>query len=132
MNVIHGRVKRINSSNGLSEVEVQTNIGNIYSVVLEAPQEAEFMQEGRAVECIIKETSVVLLKEETPCINTFKGVVRSVERGSVLSFIRVECENLELKAVLLTRQVDTLDLSESHLIYVFLPPMQVALEVLRE
>lgn len=132
MNAIHGTVKRISSLNGVSQVEVKTDLGDLYTVVLSAPHQAAFVEEGRRVECIVKESSIILMKEKTPCINTFVGVVKSVERGSVLSLVKLTCAGLELKVMLLTKQLDALGISEGEEVYVFVPPLQVALEAVHE
>ncbi|WP_340695354.1 molybdenum-pterin-binding protein [Hydrogenobacter thermophilus] len=132
MNLIRGKIKSIRSTNGVSEVEVQTSIGILYSVVLESPGDAEFVRENSEVECIFKEASVVVLREATPCINTFKGLVKSIDKGFLLSLLTVDCEGVFVKAMLLRRQLDLLKISEGDTVHVFLPPMQIALEVIHE
>lgn len=132
MNAIRGRVKRISSLNGVSQVEVKTDFGDLYTVVLSAPHQAAFVEEGRRVECIVKESSIILMKEKTPCVNTFVGVVKNVERGSVLSLVKLTCADLELKVMLLTKQLDALGISEGEQVYAFIPPLQVALEAIHE
>ena len=45
MNTIKGTVISVNSANGLCEVEVKTPLGSVYAVVLESPEEAEFVKQ---------------------------------------------------------------------------------------
>jgi molybdopterin-binding protein len=128
MNTIKGTVISVNFANGLCEVEVKTPLGNIYAVVLESPEEAEFVKENKQVKCIFKETEVLLLREKVSQINLFEGTIKSLEKGRVLSMLVVDCKGEEIRVMLTSRQVTTLGLSQGTKVYMLLSPMHVVLE----
>jgi molybdopterin-binding protein len=128
MNTIKGTVISVNSTNGVSEVEVKTPLGSVYAVVLESPGEAEFVKENKRVKCIFKETEVLLLREKVSQINLFEGTIKSLEKGRVLSMLVVDCKGQEIRVMLTSRQVDTLGLSKGTEVYMLLSPMHVVLE----
>jgi molybdopterin-binding protein len=109
-------------------VEVKTPLGNIYAVVLESPEEAEFVKENKQVKCIFKETEVLLLREKVSQINLFEGTIKSLEKGRVLSMLVVDCKGEEIRVMLTSRQVDNLGLSQGTKVYMLLSPMHVILE----
>ncbi len=128
MNTIKGTVVSVNSANGVSEVEVKTPLGSVYAVVLESPEEAEFVKQNKQVKCIFKETEVLLLREKVSQINLFEGTIKSLEKGRVLSMLVVDCKGEEIRVMLTSRQVDNLGLSQGTKIYMLLLPMHVVLE----
>jgi molybdopterin-binding protein len=128
MNTVKGTVISVNSANSVSEVEVKTPLGSIYAVVLESPGEAEFVKENKRVKCIFKETEVLLLREKVSQINLFEGMIKSLEKGRVLSMLVVDCKGQEIRAMLTNRQVDTLGLPQGTKVYILLSPMHVILE----
>jgi molybdopterin-binding protein len=132
MNTIKGTVISVNSANGVSEVEVKTPLGSIYAVVLESPEEAEFVKQNKQVKCIFKETEVLLLREKVSQINLFEGTIKSLEKGSLLSMLVVDCRGQEIRVMLTSRQVDTLGLSQGTKVYMLLSPMHVVLEAQNE
>jgi molybdate transport system regulatory protein len=128
MNTIKGTVVSVNSANGLCEVEVTTPLGSVYAVVLESPEEAEFVKQNKRVKCIFKEMEVLLLREKVSQINLFEGTIKSLEKGCVLSMLVVDCKGQEIRVMLTSRQVDTLGLSQGTKVYMLLSPMHVILE----
>ncbi|SNZ13330.1 TOBE domain-containing protein [Hydrogenobacter hydrogenophilus] len=133
MNLLRGRVEKVEFDHGISHVEVSTHIGTIHSVVLEERGEgAGFIKESSLVDCFFNETSPVLTQEPIANINTFDGVVKGLEVGKVLCMVHVEKGETTLKVLLLKQQVDLLGLSEGKKVFIFLPPWHVALEVVHE
>jgi len=127
MNAINGRVKTVYPADGISEVEVETPILNLYSVILE---EKGFLEEGKEVRCVFKESDLVLLKEKVSLINLFEGVVKKIEEGECLSLVYVDCEGFEIKALLSKRELKALSLKEGDFVFLFVSPIHIALEVL--
>jgi len=129
MNIIEGTVQRVSSSDGVCEVEINTELGVLYSVVLESPGEAEFIKEGRRVRCIFKETDAEILRERVHTINVFEGKVKDLQRGPVISILSVDFEGKVLKFMLTNKQLSMLSPMEGNRVYVVLSPMRVVLEV---
>ena len=129
MNVIEGTVQRISSADGMCEVEINTELGVFYSVVLESPGEAEFIKEGRRVRCIFKGTDAEILRERVHTINVFEGKVKDLLKGPVISMLSLDCGGKVLRFMLTNKQLSILSLSEGDRVYVVISPMRVVLEV---
>ena len=129
MNVIEGTVQRISSADGMCEVEINTELGVFYSVVLKSPGEAEFIKEGRRVRCIFKETDAEILRERVHTINVFEGKVKDLLKGPVISMLSLDCGGKVLRFMLTNKQLSILSLSEGDRVYVVISPMRVVLEV---
>jgi len=127
MNAVEGRVRAVYPADGISEVEVETPILNLYSVILEG---SGFLEEGKEVRCIFKESDLVLLRERASLINLFEGVIKKIEEGEVLSLVYLDCKGLEIRALLSKRELKALSLKERDLVFLFVSPIHIALEVL--
>ncbi|WP_448583724.1 TOBE domain-containing protein [Thermocrinis sp.] len=128
MNVIEGIVQRLNSANGMCEVEIETDFGVFYSIVLEHPGEADFVKEGKPVRCTFKETDGEISKEKAYSINTLEGTVKAIEGGPLISLIRLDCKGKIFNFTTTNVQINALGIMEGDKLYVFLSPMRLALE----
>ncbi|MCC6063817.1 MAG: TOBE domain-containing protein [Thermocrinis sp.] len=55
-------------------------------------------------------------------------MIKSLEKGRVLSMLVVDCKGQEIRVMLTSRQVDNLGLSKGTKVYMLLSPMHVILE----
>lgn len=133
MNLLVGKVEKLQFDHELSHIEISSPIGTIHSVVLEdVANKAGFLKEGTLVECFFNETSLMITTEPITGINTFEGVVKGSDIGKVLCRVYLEVKQVPLSVLLLRKQAQIMELSPNKRVFLFLPPWHVALEVAHE
>lgn len=115
MNQLRGRVVGIESNGQIALVDVESHGALFTATVLEAPASAPYMATGAEVMLMFKETEVSLAKELSGRIslrNILSARVRSIERGELISAVRLDYRGTTLTSVITTRAVDRLQLVE--------------------
>jgi len=113
MNSFTGHIRSIESSGNLSIVTADVSGTLFTSVVLEKIDDNSYLAEDREVEVHFKETEVVIATGDVSGIslrNRMEGQVRSVDRGKLLSQVKVDTSIGEVVAIITTRAVDLLGL----------------------
>jgi molybdate transport system regulatory protein len=108
MNRLRGTIAAVESNDHLSLVEVDVGATRFTAILLETPQDAEYLAAGRAVTLLFKETEVSLardLRGQISLRNRFPVTVTAVRRGGILSQVSLDFEGASLQSVVTTRSI---------------------------
>jgi len=114
MNQLRGRVVGVECSGHISLVDVEIGGDVFTATVLESVDSADYMKVGAEVSLMFKETEVSLAKNLSGLItlrNRFRVIVRSIQRGAVLSAVELDYRGHPLSSVVTTRGVERLQLA---------------------
>lgn len=121
MNKLAGHISNIEVSGGMSLVTVKINkVVSLKSIVIDTPETASFLVKGQAVNVMFKETEVVIGSLEDHRIslqNRIKGKVTAVEKGRLLSRVRIATDAGEIGSVISTASAEKLGLQEQVAVY---------------
>ncbi len=130
MNRLNGHVAAIESNSHMSLVDVTVGCDVFTATVLETPETAAYLKVGQAVTLLFKETEVSLAKNLNGLItlrNRFPATVASIERGAIMSAVRLDYRGLPLTSVVTTRGVDRLQLAVGDEVEALIKANEVAL-----
>ena len=120
MNKLKGRIENIEVSGSLSMVTM--NIGDktkFKSIVIETPDTAQYLQKGKQVNIIFKETEVILAKgnpDGISLINRISAEIRDIQLGDILCEVNLITEAGPVSAILARQAVDLLALQKGDLV----------------
>ncbi len=130
MNKIPGKIKHIESSDSISLVEIETEIGSMCAVVVETPETADYLKVGREVYVLFKETEVSVGKDFSGMLSMRNKIpcrVEKVERGKILTRLILKCSNTAIKSIITTRSADMMDIRVGESITAFIKTNEVSL-----
>jgi len=113
MNRISGTIVYIQHSGAILLVDIEAG-GHIFSaMMIDSANHPEWLKANNAVDIIFKETEVALAKNLSGIIsmrNRMKCVVQDIERGELLSNVKLQFQAYQLTSAITTRAVDALNL----------------------
>ena len=116
MNSINGHIEDIEVSGNLSVVTVTVNNEvALQSIVIETPQTALYLKKGHQVSLLFKETEVILAGppiEDISIENRFSGQVKHIEKGQLLSKVKLETSVGEIHSIIGTHTLNRLALAK--------------------
>jgi len=130
MNRIRAVIESVESCDSISIVELKAGIGTVSAVVVETPNTANYLNTGREVYILFKETEVSIGKNfsgEISLRNRFDCTILAVERGRILSRVIMECMGEKIVSIITTRSVDSLDLKKGDNVVAFVKTNEVSL-----
>lgn len=95
-------------------VEIENGIA-LQSIVIDTPASANYLQKGKEIFALFKETEVVISTDKKPQIsieNQLKGIVTQIEKGSLLSELTIQTGQHFLTAIITTATAESLRLQE--------------------
>lgn len=114
MNRLKGKIVAIEHNSHMSLVDVAVG-GDVFSAtLLETPETADYLRVGNKVALLFKETEVSLAKNLAGLIslrNRFPATVRAIERGTIMSAVRLDYRGLPLTSIVTTRGMERLQLA---------------------
>ena len=113
MNRLKGQIVAIDSNSHMSLVDVAVSLNVFSATLLETPATAEFLDVGSDVTLLFKETEIALAKNLTGLIslrNRIPVSVTGIERGDILSAVKLEYAGMHLVSVITTRAIDRLEI----------------------
>jgi len=113
MNQLKGTITAIESNGHMSLVDVAVGGDMFSATLLEAPETVDYLKAGSPVTLLFKETEVALAKDLNGLIslrNRFAATVQDIERGDILSAIKLEYAGYALTSIITTRSVARLQL----------------------
>ncbi len=93
---------------------------SLRAIVIETPDTAPYLVHGRKIQLMFKETEVVIgTREDLPVSlqNSIKGLLQSVETGTLLSRLQIETEVGPISSVISSNSVERLGLRENSEVY---------------
>jgi len=115
MNALKGEISAIEVHGKLSLVSINLGVTTFKSIVIETPDTAGYLQEGKSITVLFKETEVVIGrqgKQQISLQNRLDCEITSLEKGELLSKLRLQRQDLEITSVITTNAVNHLNLSE--------------------
>lgn len=116
MNKLEGHIDAIETSGALSLVSVVLAGGLVLkAIVIDTPATAPYLQLGATVNITFKETEVVLgttVHHKISLQNRINGTIVHLEKGSLLSRIRIQTEAGEICSVVSSKAVEQLQFRE--------------------
>jgi len=113
MNKLTGIISKIQQSGAILLVDVDVDGHNFSAMLIESAFSPEWLQTGRIIELVFKETEVSLAKNLSGLIsmrNRMKCTVFHIERGELLSKISLKFQKYVITSAITTRSVNSLDL----------------------
>lgn len=126
MNLLNATITSVTSSEHLSCLGVAVNDDTFYLLLAEASQEDVLL--NTPVTLAFKETEVILSKTLIAATaNTQRAVVRTIERGVVLSQIILTYQETTITALVPTLTFDTLAIGEGDEVSWMVQPSEISL-----
>ncbi len=86
----------------------------IRSIIIETPQTADYLTLNRAVRVLFKETAVTIAKQnhiaDISLENSIAGTISNIEKGGLLSNIRINTPSGEITATVTSRKINEMNL----------------------
>ncbi len=114
MNKLSGHILKQTKVDDLCLLEIDLGSTVFKSIVIEE-NEVSTYQEGDKVELFFKETEVVLTKDLTISIslqNRLLGLVESINKGELLSEVKVNCNHHIITSIITTSSLNRLGINE--------------------
>ncbi|OIR17867.1 DNA-binding transcriptional regulator ModE [mine drainage metagenome] len=130
MNRLKGQIVAIDSNSHLSLVDVAVGDDVFTATLLETPETADYLKIGSKVTLLFKETEVALAKNLSGLIslrNRIVVTIRSIERGDILSAVRLDYVGNALTSVITARAVDRLQLAVGDQVEALIKANEIAL-----
>ncbi len=116
MNSLNGHIKEVQVNGSLSLVTVELSDQIMFkAIIIETPETVSYLTVGHLVKILFKETEVIIGKDIKHLIslqNQVRGLVKSIERGLLLSNILINTPAGDISAIITTNAVDQLGLEE--------------------
>lgn len=130
MNKLTGIISQIQQSGSILLVDVDVN-GQVFSALLiESALYPHWMQKGKVVELVFKETEVTLAMNRNGLIsmrNRMDCEVLEVERGELLSKVSLKFQQYILVSAITTRAVDSLKIKAGDAIEALVKSNEISL-----
>ncbi|MEL7005296.1 MAG: TOBE domain-containing protein [Bacteroidota bacterium] len=117
MNTIKGEITAITVKGSLSLVNVNINDIKLSAIIIDTPDTAPYLQVGKNVNVIFKETEVILTTDGDPQIslqNRLPGNIESIEEGSLLSKVVLDTQAGVITSIITTNAVNQLKLKRGY------------------
>ncbi len=114
MNRLPGIIAAVEISGHLSLVDVDADGGRFTAAAVGTARNMHYLQPGKAVTLLFKETEVSLAKQLSGMIslrNRFPSRIKALECGRILSKITLDYHGREIVSVITTRSVQRLELA---------------------
>lgn len=114
MNKLPGTITNIQQSGAILLVDVEVEQQMFSALLIESVQQPEWLVIGNSVDVVFKETEVSLAKNllgQISMRNRMKCTVAAIERGDLLSKVKLNFRNYSVTSAITTRAVDSLNLA---------------------
>lgn len=114
MNRLSGHIAAVESDGALSLVDVQVGESLFSALVVETPEECDYLKIGSAVEILFKETEVAIAKGLTGAIslrNRHSSIIQNLRFGGLLCEVTFACENTNVISLITARSAKRLELA---------------------
>ncbi|MEM7103401.1 MAG: TOBE domain-containing protein [Bacteroidota bacterium] len=113
MNRLTGKIESIETSGSLSVVNLSVGSANMKSIVTETPETAEYLEVGKNVDVLFKETEVIIGKGTEHAIslrNRLICKIEKIEKGDLLGKLTLKHEEGTIMSVITANAVHNLGL----------------------
>ena len=130
MNQLPGRIRTIQTSGGLSLVEITVEDLTFTSVILRGPGGEPDLWEGQSIVVGFKETETSIGKDFRGGLsirNRIPGVIRRLEKGQLLTRIHLDYRGHTVCSVITTRSAENLELKEGETVWALIKTNEILL-----
>jgi molybdate transport system regulatory protein len=130
LNRLKGQIVAIEHTSHMSLVDVAVGDDIFTATLLETPNSADYLSVGHNVTLLFKETEVSLAKNLSGLIslrNRIAVTIRGIERGDILSAVKLDYAGHALTSVITTRAVDRLQLDIGDQVEALIKANEIAL-----
>ena len=130
MNFYEGEIERIESSDDISLIRVNTAVGIFTSIVLDSPASAQYLAVGKKVTVQFKETEVILALPGQWIIsvrNRITGIVKAISLGKILAQVTLNCEGKDLVSLITSVAAQEMQLKEGYPVVALIKTNEVSL-----
>ena len=113
MNRITATIANTQSSGSVTMVDLVVGDCQLSALMVEASELPAWLCKGNVVTVVFKETEVSIAKDFTGKIsmrNQIECIIKSIERGQLMSIITMESKHFDVQSAITTRSVDQLQL----------------------
>lgn len=115
MNILKGKITEVKVHGNLSLVHLTVGETPLKAIVIESPEQADWLRTGNAVNVMFKETEVILGKNCDHAIslqNRFPCRILAIEQGTLLSRLVMQHAEGRIVSVITSAAVRQLELKE--------------------
>lgn len=130
MNRLPATIRSIQHSEAILLIDVSVENELFSALLIEYGTQPTWLREGETVDVVFKETEVSLAKNLSGQISTrnrMKCSVLAIDRGELLSKVKLLYQNHVIYSAITTRSVDSLKLKEGDLVEALLKSNEVSL-----
>ena len=130
MNRLPGIIDKIQQSGAILLVDVKVENQLFSALLIESTIQPEWLSEGQLVDVAFKETEVSLAKNLSGQISTrnrMKCTILEINRGDLLSKVKLNYRNQTIYSAITTRAVDALQLMKGDEVEALLKSNEVSL-----
>ncbi|HNX54405.1 MAG TPA: TOBE domain-containing protein [Prolixibacteraceae bacterium] len=130
MNRLPATIRSIQHSEAILLIDVSVENELFSALLIESGTQPTWLREGETVDVVFKETEVSLAKNLSGQISTrnrMKCSVLAIDRGELLSKVKLLYQNHVIYSAITTRSVDSLKLKEGDLVEALLKSNEVSL-----
>ena len=114
MNKLDGIITQIQKSGAILLVDVSVNGQGFSALLIESAEPPDWLEIGKAVDVVFKETELSLAKGFTGKIsmrNRLPCRVLQIERGELLCIVKLQYHHYSIASAITTRAVDSLQIA---------------------
>ena len=111
MNILTGQITALEVNGSLTLVTAKVDNVVFKSIVIETPQSASYLEVGREIKLLFKETEVIIASGTISNIslqNRITGSVSQIEKGTLLSRLTVRTPVGDIVSIITTKSVEQL------------------------
>jgi len=131
MNVIKGKIIKIQTHEGISLVKIAVTSEIIFtSVVIETPESNDYLTLENEINLIFKETEVSICKDLSPKIsiqNQIPCIIQSIKKGVIFTQIDLHFGNQKIASLITTNACNQLDLKENDAVLAMIKSNEISL-----
>lgn len=131
MNQLKGKITEIKTHTGISLVKINTPEEFIFtSVIIESPEMVSYLQKGKEVSILFKETEVIIAKGDVINIsiqNQIPCIIKSVTHGEILCQVNLLFKGTEIKSIITKNAYEQLHLQEGDKVFALIKSNEVSL-----
>lgn len=132
MNRLKGVVRSVDSNDYISYVEVGTEVGPLFLVLLETPSKADYLQTGKEITLIFNPTNIKISKTEPQNMlvdNIIQCKVIQIREGKILSAVTLKHSNTQIISYITTKSLKKTDLKPADDVFALISPTDIMVEV---
>jgi molybdate transport system regulatory protein len=114
VNRLKGTITSVESSGGISLIELDVNGNTFSALMIETPQSNPLLRTGEAVLLLFKETEVSIAKAFSggiSCRNRLRSTVSAIETSEILTKLTLDFRGTKVISIITTRSTEALGLA---------------------